>query len=427
MTGDTDWSLHLPGEGKYLCRRTDLGVVTPYPLHVTYRSANWSDRWPQVGEWMAVGPLFSIQCEDVEGPVDILLPHVLHLADATELTLDDLQVVHVVGDTAELLPVIELTPSHAVIRFKKGSLFGVVAKTNKALSVSRNGLLMAFVCLENPYMSRLKVYIVSNTMIMQENLKKYEKDWRFEPFDYTTCHLRPGDVYYLEGSVTNGEDMSVSSSPQCLLFEDTLDTNKAYEPFRVRVSSDIWSSATSQLHLELLRENRDGTKEAVSELTLESLPSERFKRAYSAEGSDSGVSTPSETTQPKSRRLAGPNRYFHFIKEAVATSWKDLAFFLGFDCAATDNISGRNPDDKSRCRDMLEEWERLKGDEATIEALMTALSEAGLQKVLDDLGRAFPELAESSGSTEEEAGPSGGASARPARDTPKQRRRTKMK
>ncbi|XP_078576500.1 uncharacterized protein LOC144862103 [Branchiostoma floridae x Branchiostoma japonicum] len=32
MTGDTQWSLRLPGEGKYLCRRTDLGVVTPYPL-----------------------------------------------------------------------------------------------------------------------------------------------------------------------------------------------------------------------------------------------------------------------------------------------------------------------------------------------------------------------------------------------------------
>eukprot|EP00058_Branchiostoma_floridae_P023273 XP_002608763.1 hypothetical protein BRAFLDRAFT_73982 [Branchiostoma floridae] len=69
------------GEGKYLCRRTDLGVVTPYSLHVTYRSANWSDKWQEVGEWMPVGQLFSIQCEDVEGPVDILLPHVLHLAD----------------------------------------------------------------------------------------------------------------------------------------------------------------------------------------------------------------------------------------------------------------------------------------------------------------------------------------------------------
>ena len=56
-------------------------MVTPYPLHVTYRSANWSDNWQQVGEWMPVGPLFSIQCEDVEGPVDILLPHVLHVTN----------------------------------------------------------------------------------------------------------------------------------------------------------------------------------------------------------------------------------------------------------------------------------------------------------------------------------------------------------
>ncbi|XP_035670264.1 uncharacterized protein LOC118411880 [Branchiostoma floridae] len=45
MTGDTQWSLRLPGEGKYLCRRTDLGVVTPYPLcnspQKTSKSCTW--------------------------------------------------------------------------------------------------------------------------------------------------------------------------------------------------------------------------------------------------------------------------------------------------------------------------------------------------------------------------------------------------
>eukprot|EP00058_Branchiostoma_floridae_P024930 XP_002610420.1 hypothetical protein BRAFLDRAFT_72355 [Branchiostoma floridae] len=257
MTGDWGWSLRLPGEGKYLCRRTDLGVVTPYPLHVTYRSANWSDNWQHVGEWMPVGPLFSIQCEDVEGPVDILLPHVLGLADATELTTEDLQVVHVVGDSPELLPVTELTPSHAVTRFKKGSLFGVVGRTEKVLSITRRGLLAAFACVDDSDISKLKVYIVSNTRTMQE----------------------------------------------CLLFEDTFDTNKFYKPFRVEVTSDIWnSSTTSRLSLELLKEAQNGAKDPVADLTLG-----HYKRGSTAEGVDSGLSTPTELVESVRQRLESSN------------------------------------------------------------------------------------------------------------------------
>ncbi|XP_035670229.1 uncharacterized protein LOC118411848 [Branchiostoma floridae] len=309
MTGDTEWSLRLPGEGKYLCRRTDLGVVTPYPLHVTYRSANWSDNWQQVGEWMPVGPLFSIQCEGVEGPMEILLPHVLCLADATELTTEDLQVVHVVGDSPELLPVTELTPSHAVTRFKKGSLFGVVGRTEKVLGISRNGLLTAFACQDDSDISMLKVYIVSNTRIMKETLAEDEEKLNFSLCDYKTCQLYPGDTYYLEGSVTNGRDTFVSSSPECLMFEDTFDTNKFYEPFRVEVSADIWnSSTTSRLNLELLEKSKDGSKEFISGLTLG-----RHKQSFTAEGSDSGHSTPTQQgesmgRQPDSTRISAGRR-----------------------------------------------------------------------------------------------------------------------
>ncbi|KAI8495244.1 positive regulation of extrinsic apoptotic signaling pathway via death domain receptors protein [Branchiostoma belcheri] len=72
-------------------------------------------------------------------------------------------------------------------------------------------------------------------------------------------------------------------------------------------------------------------------------------------------------------------------KEAVSTDWQDLAFHLGFERADIANIAGRNRDDKSRCMDMLQEWKKKKGDAATIEVLMEALSEAGLQSVVDEL------------------------------------------
>ncbi|XP_019620283.1 PREDICTED: p53-induced death domain-containing protein 1-like [Branchiostoma belcheri] len=85
------------------------------------------------------------------------------------------------------------------------------------------------------------------------------------------------------------------------------------------------------------------------------------------------------------RTLKGVGKYFYFIKKNVSTDWKDLAFHLGFEGADIDNIAGRNRDDKSRCMDMLQEWKKKNGDAATIEVLMEALSEAGLQSVVDDL------------------------------------------
>ncbi|XP_019620339.1 PREDICTED: p53-induced death domain-containing protein 1-like [Branchiostoma belcheri] len=90
--------------------------------------------------------------------------------------------------------------------------------------------------------------------------------------------------------------------------------------------------------------------------------------------------------------LQGVEKYFYFTKEEVSTDWMDLAFHLGLKDADISNIAGRNRDDKSCCMDMLQEWKKKKGDAATIEVLMEALSEAGLQSVVDGLKRKFPDI-----------------------------------
>ncbi|KAI8513015.1 hypothetical protein Bbelb_096540 [Branchiostoma belcheri] len=82
---------------------------------------------------------------------------------------------------------------------------------------------------------------------------------------------------------------------------------------------------------------------------------------------------------------AGVREHFFLVKEEVSSDWKDLAFHLGFERADTDNIAGRNRDDKSRCMDLLEEWLKRNGERATIEVLMEALSEANLQSTVDKL------------------------------------------
>ncbi|XP_078606595.1 uncharacterized protein LOC144879226 [Branchiostoma floridae x Branchiostoma japonicum] len=77
-------------------------------------------------------------------------------------------------------------------------------------------------------------------------------------------------------------------------------------------------------------------------------------------------------------------KYFFSVKKGVSKDWKDLADCLGL-WKEVGNIEGRHRDDESRCRDLLEVWKTQKGDAATMEVLMEALSEAGLQHVVDDI------------------------------------------
>ncbi|CAH1247174.1 MFHAS1 [Branchiostoma lanceolatum] len=260
-TGDGSWSLRLAGEGKYLCRRTDLGVVTPYPLHVTYRSANWSDNWQQVGEWMPVGPLFSIQCENVEGPVDILLPHVLHLDDATEPPeLANLRVVHVVVGEADLLPISEITPTHIGTRFRKGSLFGPVMKKIVASFYPRNGLCVVFGPRIFMPECQIHVYIASNAMIALQTLQELEALDDYIRWDQDQCVLQSGEAYRLEVSVRNGEEMKMPTNPEDLVFYDTLEKDKFYKKFRVEVDiRKVKSLKKNQPTFKMLLKNAAGT------------------------------------------------------------------------------------------------------------------------------------------------------------------------
>ncbi|XP_019644796.1 PREDICTED: p53-induced death domain-containing protein 1-like [Branchiostoma belcheri] len=90
--------------------------------------------------------------------------------------------------------------------------------------------------------------------------------------------------------------------------------------------------------------------------------------------------------------LTGVRKYFFFIKDNVSSNWKDLSFHLGFNAADEDNIAGRNRDDKSRCMDMLQDWQKREGNKATIEVLIDALENANLRLVVDGLRDEFPEL-----------------------------------
>ncbi|XP_078662206.1 uncharacterized protein LOC144906117 [Branchiostoma floridae x Branchiostoma belcheri] len=92
--------------------------------------------------------------------------------------------------------------------------------------------------------------------------------------------------------------------------------------------------------------------------------------------------------------IQGVRRYFVFIKNKVSSDWKDLAWCLGFETPDIKNINGKEHDDKSRCMELLQEWHKRKGSEATIHVLMEALKNAQLQLVVDSLKEEYPELNE---------------------------------
>ncbi|XP_035669532.1 uncharacterized protein LOC118411382 [Branchiostoma floridae] len=289
MTGDGGWSLRLPGEGKYLCRRTDLGVVTPYPLHVTYRSANWSDNWQQVGEWMPVGPLFSIQCEDVEGPVDILLPHVLHLTKDNEPDIERMRVVHVARKEANLLPVSEVTSAHIVTRFQKGSLFGPVVEKAYGKLFGRNGRCVVFVpdCVTSEF--QIHVYIASNAATALQCLESTEADDKYVKLDQEQCVLMQGHEYHLEVSVWNGGGDNLLTNPKLLTFYDVLEDDRIYKKFRVEVDTNKYKKMKkSNLRFQMQLTSADG--KSVCEFITSKGKHLELSESDSSE-SDSGLSS----------------------------------------------------------------------------------------------------------------------------------------
>ncbi|KAI8513756.1 hypothetical protein Bbelb_080800 [Branchiostoma belcheri] len=344
--GVTTWSVQLPGRGKFLCKHTDLGVVTPCPVQLTYRTVNPSEHWPESEDWELIGPLFHIQCnhgDDV--PVELLLPHILDLSqeDSSALTTDDVRAAHVVAGNTTLHSA-EVTHTHCITRHRKGCFWSPVMQRIRALIWPRRGLLTLFKTSQTHDTVEVKAVMVSNT---KDSVKFY---W----WDSITCPgLRAHQIYCLQASVEHGTlDLADPEPPSGLEYEDTLDSNRIYPSFHLNVKRHL-DSGWVQLNLQL----------------------------YPAETEDNGGAEagPSESEDVR--------RHFFFIKENISTNWINLAHFLGFARPAIDTIQYKpaNRDAKDCCMDMLEQWRTRGGNAATLQVLLQALTEAGLQDTVDQL------------------------------------------
>ncbi|XP_035661036.1 uncharacterized protein LOC118405597 [Branchiostoma floridae] len=371
--GVTTWSVQLPGRGKYVCKQTDLGVVTPCPVQLTYRTVNPSEHWPENEDWELIGPLFHIQCNHDDGvPVELLLPHILDLTqeDGSALTTDEAKAAHVVAGNTTLHPA-DVTPSHVITRHVKGSLWASVLQKLRSLSINRKGLLTLFKASPTQDAVDVKAHIVTNTKDMvktlQEDLSQLVP--QFYPWDSLPCSFRPHQIYCLQASVENGTLAHAEPEPpEGLEYEDTFDRNRIYPSFHMAVhrQPDRERLQHPQLTLKLFQaEDNQVVCRCTRDLYGETAGGQTF-----SSGED-------------------VRRHFFFIKENVSTDWKDLAHLLGFTRPDIDSIQYKpaNRDAKDCCMDMLEAWRRRRGDAATLQVLLRALTEAGLQDIVDKLNK----------------------------------------
>ncbi|XP_078620263.1 uncharacterized protein LOC144887137 [Branchiostoma floridae x Branchiostoma japonicum] len=369
--GVTTWSVQLPGRGKYVCKQTDLGVVTPCPVQLTYRTVNPSEHWPENEDWELIGPLFHIQCNHDDGvPVELLLPHILDLTqeDGSALTTDDAKAAHVVAGNTTLHPA-DVTPTHVITRHVKGSLWASVLRKLRALSVNRRGLLTLFKASPTQDAVDVKAHIVTNTKDMvktlQEDLSQLVP--QFYPWDSLPCSFRPHQIYCLQASVENGTLAHAEPEPpEGLEYEDTFDRNRIYPSFHMAVhrQPDRERLQHPQLTLQLFQAEDN---KVVCRCTRD---------LYGGTAGGQAFSTSEDV-----------RRHFYFIKENVSTDWRDVAHLLGFTRPDIDAIQYKqtNRDAKDCCMDMLGAWRRREGNNATLQELLRALAEAGLQDIVDQL------------------------------------------
>ncbi|XP_078697458.1 uncharacterized protein LOC144925355 [Branchiostoma floridae x Branchiostoma belcheri] len=368
--GVTTWSVELPGRGTFLCKHTDLGVVTPCPIQLTYRTVNPSEHWPGSEDWELIGPLFHIQCnhgDDV--PVELLLPHVLDLSeeDGSALkTPDDVRAAHVVAGNTTLHPA-DVTPTHCITRHRKGSLWGSVMQRLRALSVNRRGLFTLFKASPTQDAVDVKAHIVTNTKDMvktlQEDLSQLVPP--FYPWDSLPCSFRPHRIYCLQASVENGTLAHAEPEPpEGLEYEDTFDRNRFYPSFHMAVHRVLDRERLQHPQLTLMLYQAEDNS-VVCRCTRDLY--------------DGAAAGP--------RGIEDVRRHFFFIKEKVSVHWRDVAHLLDFTRSDIDNIQYKqaNRDAKDCCMDMLEQWRKRRGNAATLQVLLQALTKAGLQDIVDEL------------------------------------------
>ncbi|XP_078619445.1 uncharacterized protein LOC144886615 [Branchiostoma floridae x Branchiostoma japonicum] len=309
--GNTNFCVRIPCKGKYICKDTDNGIVTSCPMTMTYQTEPLPDQWEHQEDWMPVGPVFNIQSDVPEdGPVELLLPHILDLTDycMMDIPAEEAKVVHITDQKEELLPCV-ITPTHSIFRRCKGSWVFIVLRRILGLEIPRKGLFAMFKSSWASYGVDVKAFIVSNTKGMIKTLQSDLEDLCQEGQTYSLlysrpCTVMPEQTYCLHATVENGAMVAHDPKPpRGIPYEDTLGDGTYPERFEIIIQSTS-DGATVKLEARLCHEGQDGEDTCQMTMFIEppgtSQPSDPSAAALpsSTLGTLPTATEPSTTSQP---------------------------------------------------------------------------------------------------------------------------------
>eukprot|EP00058_Branchiostoma_floridae_P013612 XP_002599100.1 hypothetical protein BRAFLDRAFT_81765 [Branchiostoma floridae] len=271
--GNTKFSVKLPRKGKYICKDTDIGIVTSCPMTMTYQTEPLPDQWEHQDDWMPVGPVFNIQSDVPEdGPVELLLPHILDLSDYNimDIPAEEAKVVHIADHLREeMLPCV-ITPTHLIFRRCKGTLvFGAVEKLF-GWKIPRKALFTMFVSPWSNHGVNVKAFIVSNTKgvieTLEEGLRDLCKRQTFSLYDSRPCKVVPEQTYCLHATVKNGNmEEHDPEPPRGIQYEDTLGDGTYPERFEIIIQK---SSDRVPVKLEARLRPAGQNSDDISKITM---------------------------------------------------------------------------------------------------------------------------------------------------------------
>ncbi|XP_066264100.1 uncharacterized protein [Branchiostoma lanceolatum] len=184
----------------------------------------------------------------------------------------------------------------------------------------------------------------------------------------------------------------------CILFVDILrrsgqgnlaDMLEGKPDSKVAITEGHRVMTDSQLDGDGAEVTRSSKKRPRASPPPDVVPKKKKQKGPKCRQGDHGAGPRGARKEPGAKDVS---KYFLYIKDNVADGWKDLAQKLGFSWADVKTIDDRNKDYKSRCQDVLGEWQSRNGNDATIGVLMNALEEVKLKKVVDGLKDKYPEL-----------------------------------
>ncbi|KAL6463253.1 hypothetical protein MHYP_G00276440 [Metynnis hypsauchen] len=261
----TSYRFLCPHAGHFQCNVTGLVFVMEGEGEVLYKIEPWdTQQLDGLGQMTPAGPLYNIEC--FKGPISHLhLPH-CEIIDDTEENKVKQAVAHFTDDNVEIIPPLQVTSTHVIIRIQGLSLFGIIRdRLFKPRPINAQVLLFYKTLAVKQSVNILYIHLLPGNIPTDEVIKKHKSNKYIQTS--SKCQLISGRKYkpschpheYQPTVETFDIDLDLKSLNFHPTFEVILDFDtknariglldeygrEVWEPRRVFLAADTSTEATS--------------------------------------------------------------------------------------------------------------------------------------------------------------------------------------